>query len=320
MSAALSVQYDDVNKAYFELQYVKKHHVIREETRNGPALVFQGPVLVSHVMPYRRVLFDPIRDANPFFHYMEAIWMLAGSDNVDWPSKFAKNIKNYSDDGVHLHGAYGYRWRSAWEYDQVDEVIHKFKKDQHTRRAVIAMYDPYCDGQYEGKDLPCNTHLYFRNQDGRLDMTVCNRSNDLVWGMLGANIVHFSVLQEYIAGSIPMEIGSFHQFTNNLHVYEGWEDRFAATPDIWYKNYGHVARIPFSDNTLDWKEAAQFCEYGDAGNMRSKILTQNADPMVKAWEAYKDQDDPLAMHYASKIYDADWRRACTEWLDRRILK
>ena len=126
----LATQYDDVNIAYFEMQYIKKHYVRQEETRNGRALVFQGPVVVSHIMPYRRVLFDPIRDANPFFHYMEAIWMLAGSQNVDFPSRFAKQIRQYSDDNVTLHGAYGYRWRHHFEVDQIDEVIEKFRKRQ----------------------------------------------------------------------------------------------------------------------------------------------------------------------------------------------
>jgi thymidylate synthase len=317
----LATQYDDVNLAYYELQYTKKHHVRREETRNGPALVFQTPVCVTHVMPYRRVLFDPIRDANPFFHYMEAIWMLAGSENVDFPSKFAKQIRQYSDDGVRLYGAYGHRWRHAFDVDQIDEVIEKFKKDPFTRRAVISMYDPIYDTNYSGKDLPCNTHIYFRNMYGRLDMTVCNRSNDLVWGMLGANMVHFSVLMEYIAEALNMTMGAYHQFTNNLHVYDGWQDRYYHEVDPFYKEQGALPRIPFGPDSLDWSEAAEFVEYGEVDmNLKSPILQQNAFPMLQAWNAHKEGDDPLARHYAEKIYDGDWSKACIEWLDRRVLK
>ena len=41
--------------------------------------------------------------------------------------------------------------------------------------------------QLKSKDVPCNTHAYFAiNAEGSLDLTVCNRSNDLVWGCLGA--------------------------------------------------------------------------------------------------------------------------------------
>jgi thymidylate synthase len=316
----LATQYDDVNIAYFEMQYIKKHYVRQEETRNGRALVFSGPVCVSHTMPYRRVLFDPIRDANPFFHYMEAIWMLAGSENVDFPSRFAKQIRQYSDDGVVLYGAYGHRWRHSFGVDQIDEVIEKFKKDPFTRRAVIGMYDPTYDTEYSGKDMPCNTHIYFRNEDNRLNMTVCNRSNDLVWGMLGANVVHFSVLMEYIAEALNMTMGTYHQFTNNLHVYDGWQDRYYANPDPFYTHHGALPRIPFGPESLDWKEAADFVENEDITGMKSPILVRNAWPMMQAWDAHKEGDDPLARHYATHIYDGDWQKACIEWLDRRVLK
>jgi hypothetical protein len=265
------------------------------------------------------VLFDPIRDANPFFHFMEAIWMLAGDQNVAFPAKYASQIKQYSDDGVLLNGAYGWRWRKLFDFDQIEEVVDKFKRDPNTRRAVISMYDPDFDGQYFGKDLPCNTHLYFRNASGRLDMTVCNRSNDLVWGMLGSNIVTFSVLQEYIANSIGMPVGALHQFTNNLHVYEGWEDRYFAVPDLWYGSQGHIPRIPFSEESLIWQEAEAFVEDGPIPEINCSILTRVASPMWHAWEAHKEGDDPLAFHYCSSIYNEDWKRACTQWLERRII-
>lgn len=314
----LSLVYHDVNQAYSEIQTLKKQFCVWEDTRNGKALVFQAPVIVEHTMPYRRVLFDVARNANPFFHYMEAIWMMAASERVDFPAKFAKNINNYSDDGVILHGAYGRRWRTYWEFDQVEETIEKFKRDPHTRRAVIAMYDPLEDGRYEGKDMPCNTHLYFRNQDGRLNMTICNRSNDLCWGMLGSNIVHFSILQEYIANACGLPVGSLYQFTNNLHVYEGWteEDKYTYHEDTWYKDQGHIPRLPFGPDNLDLIDAAEFVENENIDGLRSPIITRNVWPMYQAWTEFKKGDLNLALHYAKKIYDADWCKACVEWLER----
>ena len=153
--------------------------------------------------------------------------MLSGSNNVDFPASFAKQIREYSDDGTTLNGAYGFRWRYYWDYDQLEQIIYMLKNDSTTRRAVLSMWDPQHDLEYDSVDTPCNTHIYFRTVGGRLDMTVCNRSNDLVWGMLGANIVHMSILQEYIANATGLPVGTYHQFTNNLHVYEGWEDKFS---------------------------------------------------------------------------------------------
>jgi hypothetical protein len=53
-----------------------------------------------------------------------------------------------------------------------------------------------------------------------LDLTVCCRSNDAIWGAHGANAVHFSVLQEYLAARIGVGVGTMYQWSNNYHAYE----------------------------------------------------------------------------------------------------
>jgi Thymidylate synthase len=315
--------YMDINYAYLDMQTCKGEFTDWEETRNGRALAFQYPILLHSITPQRRVLFCPKRDANPFFHYMEAIWMLSGSENVDFPSHFAKNIRQYSDDGITLHGAYGYRWRRAFEIDQIEHVIHMLQTDPTTRRAVISMWDPNLDLDHNSKDLPCNTHLYFRVVQGALSMTVLNRSNDMVWGMLGANYVHFSILLEYMADACGLEMGPMYQFTNNLHIYEGWEgeDKFGPQVD-WYRNHPTIRRWFFGPTNFDIDEAQDFVEnwkdFGDTAVPKCRILRDNAAPMLLAWNEYKEGAIDKALHYASRIHDEDWKEACEAWLTRRI--
>jgi thymidylate synthase len=314
--------YQDINQAYAEMQQVKGEFTDWEETRNGRALAFQYPVLLHALSPQYRVLFCPFRDANPFFHYMEAIWMLSGSENVDFPSYFAKNIRQYSDDGITLHGAYGYRWREAFEVDQIESVIHMLRTEPQSRRMVISMWDPHLDLEVNSKDLPCNTQLYFRVIQGALSMTVLNRSNDLVWGMLGANFVHFSILLEYMAEAAELEMGPMYQFTNNLHVYEGWEtqDKFGPASN-WYRNNPTIKRWLFGPTNLDIDEAKDFVEnwkeYSDSTVPKCRILRDNAAPMLLAYNEYKDGNIDKALHYAERIHDDDWKEACWQWLMRR---
>lgn len=45
------------------------------------------------------------------------------------------------------------------------------------------------------------------------------RSNDVYLG-LPYNLVQFSALQEIVAGWLGIEVGSYHHFTDSLHVYE----------------------------------------------------------------------------------------------------
>lgn len=316
----LCLTYYDVNKAYTDMQLIKSEYSQWETTRNGEALVFQAPVTVAHVMPYRRVLFDPVRDANPFFHYMEALWMLEGGQEVDFIGQFAKQIYEYSDDGQTLNGAYGYRWRYWWDYDQIEWIIWKLENDPNSRQLVLSMWDPEHDLQHASKDKPCNTHIYFRSVGGKLDMTVCNRSNDLVWGMLGANIVHMSILHEYVAHSAKLPVGTLYQFSNNVHVYKDWVFKFSHSPSRWYESNPALRRWVFTDANLNRMEVERFVNVGlDTDEQYTcRIIRDNAEPMLKAWIAHKEGDDNLALHHIDHIYDEDWQEGCRLWITRRM--
>src|SRR5690606_6235064 len=139
------------------------------------------------------------RDANPFLHFFESLWMLAGRNDVDYMTRLVRRFAAYSDDGKTFNGAYGYRWRKWFGRDQLQQIIGALRSNPQDRRCVLGMWDAGHDLGLQSADLPCNTHIYFRIQDDRLNMTVCNRSNDAIWGAVGANVVHMSFLQEYMA-------------------------------------------------------------------------------------------------------------------------
>jgi len=172
------------------------------------------------------------------------------------------------------------------------------------------------------KDLPCNTHVYFRVVNGALDMTVCNRSNDLIWGACGSNVVHFSMLQEVIARGLNMLCGRYFQFTNNLHIYDNIPNREMYTPPIeWWENpyTAGVEPYPLIRVTLgQWfEDLAEFMSsplnksgYGDP------FFREVAVPIMTAWEARKTKtSNGLAELQECKA--EDWKRACTEWILRR---
>ena len=81
----------------------------RQESRNGPVLVSPGPVLTEYEFPMERVLINPRRDANPVFHLMEAIWMIAGGRDVSFLLPFNEKFGQYAEPDGNVWGAYGYR-------------------------------------------------------------------------------------------------------------------------------------------------------------------------------------------------------------------
>ncbi|KKK75046.1 hypothetical protein LCGC14_2877660, partial [marine sediment metagenome] len=248
---AYVVQARNVNGAWqrgLELLWLQG---VQRKSRAGDVRELPSPTITIYLKPQERVLFDPVRDANPFFHLFEAIWMLAGREDLAPMAAILKRMSDYSDNGQTLQGAYGHRWRRYYFIDQVEEVIKLLKKDKQSRRAVIAMWGTGDLANQKSKDLPCNTHLYFKVRDDLLDMTVCNRSNDIIWGLYGANAVHMSVLMEYMAARLDLELGTMTTLSDSFHAYV----------DVLEK---HRNRSPQYDyyTTEAWRDADNFVPVG----------------------------------------------------------
>ena len=276
----------NVNHLQTELLYTLRDAPV-VETRHGKAKAYDGPILFGMRRPWENVLFCPARMANPYFHVMETVWMLAGSKNGKWLEPFNKNIMSYAEDDGYINGAYGHRWRNAFMRDQLIGVIKELTRDKHSRQAVIAMYNPFSDWQDHWRDRPCNTHIYFRrretNEGPRLDMTVCNRSNDLVWGACGANAVHMTYMHQFICSALKISQGRYHVMSNNLHIYEHhWHMLDNPLTFDWYGEYD-VFTVPiFQHEQSPWEflmECEDFVRYADEIEYKSQWLQEVVKPM-----------------------------------------
>jgi hypothetical protein len=72
---------------------------------SGHRLMIDEPVMLHYERPTERVLFNKARDANPFFHLYEALWMLAGRNDVAPLAYYVKDMARFSDDGKTFNGA-----------------------------------------------------------------------------------------------------------------------------------------------------------------------------------------------------------------------
>jgi hypothetical protein len=57
-------------------------------------------------------------------------------------------------------------------------------------------------------------------RDGKLNCNAFSRSGDVVWGVTNINIVEWTVLMEYIAQEIGVEVGTYSHFVTNVHIYD----------------------------------------------------------------------------------------------------
>lgn len=170
--------------------------------------------------PLERYLFLPARHNDVFAQFAQAMWALAGRDDIDWLSAYLPRAPDFSDDGRTWRGAYGPRLRS-WNghIDQLDEVRRLLIDDQASRRAVMSLFDPARDF-VNTKDVPCNNWLSWIAREGELHLAIAVRSNDAMWGFSGANAFEWSILHELMAFWLGLKIGRQTYFAGSFHLYE----------------------------------------------------------------------------------------------------
>lgn len=190
--------------------------------------------------PRQRVVFS--RRINPAFAIAEVIWILAGSDDVSFLGFWNPRMRSYSDDGVRLCGAYGYRMGSQprlnpelssklrhWIEsdppsgpDQLRLAYEALRTRPSSRQVVIQIWNGATDMPNplpRSKDVPCNVagHLMVRN--GNLEWLEIMRSNDFIWGF-PYNVIQFTTIQEIMAGWLGVGLGSYIHISDSLHVYQ----------------------------------------------------------------------------------------------------
>lgn len=351
----ITINARNVNDAYQQGYRLMKSQGEPEGSRNGPVLRVPEPVTTVYRQPCERVLFDSARDANPFFHLVEAVWMLAGRDDLKQLTPYAKNMSRYSDDdGVTQPAAYGKRWRDyagphndhelQWG-DQLNWVVNRFIKNPLDRRVVIQMWDPIEDPvavERGSADVPCNITALPWIHDRWLHLTVLCRSNDMIWGAYGANAVHFSILLEYLAGRIGLEVGTLTQVSNNFHAY------VATMPPVYWpgaNSYSseHIHPFGLLDGIAPDEDIMRYDDVGRERVMREDLLIlfehgvhetvtkarwpwlrRVVVPMMLAHEHWRKTRGEERYLGAYEILDRcaapDWRAAGREWIARRHRK
>jgi hypothetical protein len=143
----------------------------------------------------------------------------------------------------------------------------------------------------------------------------------MVWGLFGANFVHLSFLQEWMAGALGLAVGQWYHLTNNAHIYERhWPLVQANKKDytwVWGKWPGTQQLLsPGEDATVFRAECVQLVG-GKLDGFKSRFLEDTVEPMYAAHRAWKAGDKAEAVEIARSIEANDWRRATLGWFSRR---
>jgi len=144
-------------------------------------------------------------------------WYLAGTNKLEFISYYIPEYKNYAD-GDEVFGGYGPRF-FAWKgLNQVVNVTNLLRRKAESRKAIIQLFDA-TDIIEDHGDIPCTCAMQFMIRLNSLHMITYMRSNDVFWG-LPHDIFTFTMLQEIMARSLGVELGTYKHIVGSLHIYE----------------------------------------------------------------------------------------------------
>lgn len=166
--------------------------------------------------PTRNIVSSPIRNMPMRYAVGELAWYLSGSNRVSDISRFAKKWAAISDDGETNNSAYGWRIFNKFGFNQWETVKEALQEDPNSRQAVIHIKD--ADNR-PTKDLPCTVYLQFLIRDGKLNLSVHMRSND-IWMGVPYDMFSFCFLQMKMAMELGVDIGTYTHYAGSLHLYE----------------------------------------------------------------------------------------------------
>ncbi|MBF0333331.1 MAG: thymidylate synthase [Alphaproteobacteria bacterium] len=196
---------------------------LRQDSRMGPTRELLHSTF--HLRDSRQRWVLSRRPAlNPAFAIAEAVWILQGRNDAAFLNFWNPMLPKLAGAGEIYHGAYGHRLRVNLGIDQIERAFRVLEANSSSRQVILQIWDgrvdlPREDGSPRSEDIPCNVVAMPKVREGRLEWVQVMRSNDLYLGT-PHNFIQFTTLQEVLAGWLGLEVGSYVQFSDSLHLYE----------------------------------------------------------------------------------------------------
>lgn len=181
----------------------------------------------------------------------ELLWYLSGSDSADDVSYYIKMYEDLAVDG-RIEGAYGPRLRG--EQDQLRSVVDVLTGKTDSRQAVVQIFDR--SDLANERDVPCTTTMQFFLREGRLDLVVSMRSNDVFLG-LPHDVFCFTMIQELVARSVGAKLGKYVHLVGSLHLYDRHSVSAKKFLDEGWQGSAQMPEMPDQD---PWEQVDRLLE------------------------------------------------------------
>lgn len=228
LNSALKAVLSNIERAGDDVPSVRDQRSIGSDfgNRSRPfrELRSSGFILTN---PRSRVPEKTLRPINVPFAIANVLWVLAGYDRLAWIDRYNQKGRQFSEGGVILEGAFGPRLFGKSK-GTVAHCIRLLAEDPSTRRAVAPIFLP-TDVIKPKRDTPCAALIQFFVRNEQLHMLVTMRSQS-AFNIMPYDTFLFTMVMEYVAATLGVELGFYHHVCGSLHVYE--EERGAIRSSL----------------------------------------------------------------------------------------
>jgi len=247
-------------------EYFRRAELPRQDSRVGPTKEVLGSVFVIR-NPRQRWVHSRNPAINPAFALAEVIWIINGRRDSEFLNFWNPALPKLAGRGDLYHGAYGYRLRHNFKFDQLERAYRALKNNPNTRQIVLQITDPRIDapnelGEPTDPDIPCNVCAFLKIRDNALHWTQVLRSNDLFLGV-PYNFVQFTCLQEILAGWLDIRVGVYRHYADSLHLYES---------DLQNANSSQSCLCPDAPGEIRLGRDESESIFGDAATMVCEMI------------------------------------------------
>lgn len=214
-------------KRVFEGEHINDIYLqaIEEVSKNPESVVRPRGMEIKEIRNATFILTNPKnclvtlkeRKLNYKFATIEKFEFVAGNHRPGRLLELNPNLKSFLND----YGFFDAHYETRLHY-WLPYIVGLLKKDPDSRQAVINIYGQ--QDRHSSKDIPCTLTMQFMIRDGKLDMIVNMRSQDLLWGT-PYDVNSFCFIMEVIASALMVELGTYYHNMGSLHLYTEREDQ-----------------------------------------------------------------------------------------------
>lgn len=273
----------------------------RHKSRNGDSfeiIGWSGTLLDTQ----GSFLTVPGRAMSPTYAAAEFLWYLSAEEDVSLIANYAPSYRKYAEEGRWAYGAYGPRIQqvtvidngNVTRYNQLLESMLFLQKSPETRQCVVSIWrnsDLQVANRTPKKDMPCTLTWQFIVRNGRLNMVVNMRSND-VWLGMPYDIFVNTCFQRMLAAELGLGCGTYTHHVGSMHLY---------TKD--YNNALNAVASPGRYLCHNWQDPSGINEMHNVLQHEKVARTSVGDPPPSPHgDMAKDLAECIFFHYP---YHAD---------------